>query len=116
MAILILVFLCGVTLVALSQAVVVVPEQRVYLLERFGKFDRTLGPGLHFLIPGVERVAFRHSLEELAVDIAEQLCITRDDVQVEVGGIVYIRIRDPQRACYEVRAERAVIARSATRC
>ena len=75
MEIAILVFLGAVALVALSQMAVVVPEQNVYLLERLGRFDRALHPGLHFVIPFVERVAYRHSLKELPVDIDEQICI-----------------------------------------
>ena len=93
---------CAIAFQLLSKAAVVVPEENVYLVERFGEFHELLRPGLHLMIPYVYRVAYKHSLKELPVDISEQICITRDNVQVDVDAILYIQIVDPQKASYGV--------------
>ena len=80
----------------------VVPQQSAYVVERFGKYSRTLDAGFHILIPGMDKVAYKHSLKELAADIAEQTCITRDNVQVGVDGVLYLQVLDPQRASYGI--------------
>jgi regulator of protease activity HflC (stomatin/prohibitin superfamily) len=80
----------------------VVPQQSAFVIEYLGKYSRTLHAGFHVLMPGFERVAYRHSLKELATDIAEQTCITRDNVQVGVDGILYLQVMDPQRASYGI--------------
>jgi regulator of protease activity HflC (stomatin/prohibitin superfamily) len=81
---------------------VVVPQQNAYVVERWGKYSRTLSAGFHLLIPGMERVAYKHSLKEQAADIAEQVCITRDNVQVGVDGVLYLQVLDPGRASYGI--------------
>ncbi|CCG99789.1 putative protein C16G5,07c [Fibrella aestuarina BUZ 2] len=96
-----------VTLVVLALVVVfstvkVVPQQNAYVVERLGKFFAVLQPGVNFIIPFVDRVAYKHSLKETALDIPEQICITRDNVQVRVDGVIFIQIIDPQKASYGI--------------
>jgi len=91
-----------VVLFALSRIVRVVPQQSAFVIERLGKYSRTLDAGFHILVPLMERVAYKHSLKELATDIAEQTCITRDNVQVGVDGVLYLQVLDPQRASYGI--------------
>src|SRR5690606_31247609 len=73
-----------------------------YIVERLGKFSRVLGAGFHILVPFVERIAYKHTLKEQAVDIVEQVCITRDNVQVGVDGVLYMQVLDPSRASYGI--------------
>ncbi len=91
-----------VVVVVLAKAAVVVPQQNAYVVEYLGKYSRTMRAGFHVLMPFVERVAYRHSLKEHAVDIEEQICITRDNVQVGVDGVLYLQVLDPQRASYGI--------------
>ncbi len=88
--------------VVLARSAVVVPQQSAYVIEYLGRYSKTLKAGFHILIPFVERVAYRHSLKEHAVDIEEQVCITRDNVQVGVDGVLYLQVLDPQRASYGI--------------
>jgi regulator of protease activity HflC (stomatin/prohibitin superfamily) len=78
----------------------IVPQQNAWVVERLGKYDRTLTPGLKFLIPFVERVAYKHSLKEVPLDVPSQVCITRDNTQLQVDGILFFQITDPMRASY----------------
>jgi regulator of protease activity HflC (stomatin/prohibitin superfamily) len=80
----------------------VVPQQSAFVIERLGKFSRTVHAGFHILIPFFERVAYRHTLKEQAVDIDEQVCITKDNVQVGVDGILYLQVLDASRASYGI--------------
>ena len=82
------------------EAVRVVPQQSAYVVERLGKYDRTLPPGLSLIFPPFERVAYVHSLKEVPLDVAEQTCITKDNTQLAVDGIIYYQVTDPQRASY----------------
>ncbi len=91
-----------VVIVVIVKTAVVVPQQNAYVVERLGRYQRTLGAGLHILLPFVDVVRYRHSLKEMAVDIPEQICITRDNVQVGVDGVIYMKILDPERASYGV--------------
>jgi regulator of protease activity HflC (stomatin/prohibitin superfamily) len=83
-----------------SQGLKVVPQQNAWIVERLGKFNRTLLPGLNFLIPFIDRVAYRHSLKEVPMDVPSQVCITRDNTQLTVDGILYYQVTDPMRASY----------------
>jgi regulator of protease activity HflC (stomatin/prohibitin superfamily) len=83
-----------------SQGLKVVPQQNAWIVERLGKFNRTLLPGLNFLIPFVDRVAYKHSLKEVPMDVPSQVCITRDNTQLTVDGILYYQVTDPMRASY----------------
>ncbi|GAA4462721.1 SPFH domain-containing protein [Nibrella saemangeumensis] len=80
----------------------VVPQQTAYVAERLGKFYAVLQPGINFIIPFFDRVAYKHSLKEAALDIPEQICITRDNVQVRVDGVIFIQVVDPQKASYGI--------------
>lgn len=81
---------------------IVISMREVGILERLGKFNKVLEPGFHFLIPFIDRVAYRHEMREEVLDIPSQSCITRDNVQVEVDGVVYLRVMDPKKASYGI--------------
>jgi len=78
----------------------IVPQQNAWVVERLGKYDRTLTPGLKLVIPFVDRVAYKHSLKEVPLDVPSQVCITRDNTQLQVDGILYFQVTDPMRASY----------------
>jgi regulator of protease activity HflC (stomatin/prohibitin superfamily) len=83
-----------------TQSIKVVPQQHAWVVERLGKYHQTLTPGLNFLIPFVDKVAYRHVLKEIPLDIASQVCITRDNTQLQVDGILYFQVTDAMRASY----------------
>lgn len=87
-------------LIFIAQTIKIVPQQNAWVVERLGKYDRTLTPGLKFVIPFVERVAYRHSLKEIPLDVPSQVCITRDNTQLQVDGILYFQVTDPYSASY----------------
>jgi regulator of protease activity HflC (stomatin/prohibitin superfamily) len=89
-------------LVVVSMAVKVVPQQKAYIAERLGKFNGVLQPGINFIIPFFDKIAYKHSLKEQAYDIHEQICITRDNVQVRVDGVIFLQVVDPQKASYGI--------------
>jgi len=91
-----------VAIIILLKTAIVVPQQNGYVVERLGKYSKTLNAGFHILIPFFERVAYKHSLKEQAADIAEQICITKDNVQVGVDGVLYMQVLDPGRASYGI--------------
>jgi regulator of protease activity HflC (stomatin/prohibitin superfamily) len=82
------------------KSIKVVPQQNAWVRERLGKYAGTLTPGLNFLVPFVDKVAYRHSLKEIALDVPEQICITRDNTQLRVDGVLYFQVTDPMRASY----------------
>ena len=86
----------------IAKTAIVVPQQSAYIVEYLGKYRKTMKAGFHILIPFVERVAYKHSLKERAIDIQEQICITRDNVQVGVDGVLYLKVLDAQRASYGI--------------
>ncbi|MBW2242015.1 MAG: paraslipin [Deltaproteobacteria bacterium] len=86
----------------LAKTAVVVPQQSAYIVERLGKYADTLHAGFHILMPFVDRIAYKHSLKERAIDIQEQICITRDNVQVGVDGVLYLQVLDARRASYGI--------------
>ena len=86
----------------LMKTAIVVPQQSAYIVELWGKYSRTLQAGFHILVPLMERVAYKHSLKEMAIDIPEQVCITRDKVQVGIDGVLYMQILDAARASYGI--------------
>ena len=79
---------------------IVVPQQEVYVVERLGRFHKALTAGLNILIPFIDRVAYRHSLKEVPLDVPSQVCITRDNTQLTVDGIIYFQVTDPKLASY----------------
>jgi regulator of protease activity HflC (stomatin/prohibitin superfamily) len=89
-------------IIVLAKTAVVVPQQSAYVVEFLGKYSKTLRAGFHILVPFAERAAYRHSLKEHATDIEEQICITRDNVQVGVDGVLYLQVLDPERASYGI--------------
>ena len=80
----------------------VVPQRSVYIVERLGKFSRSLDAGFHILMPFIDKVAYKQNLKEQALDVASQICITRDNIAVEVDGILYLQVIDPQKASYGI--------------
>jgi len=101
-ALVVAVVLAVLVIIVIAKTAVVVPQQSAYVVERLGKFRDTLGAGFHVLVPFVDAIRYRHSLKETAVDIPEQVCITRDNVQVHVDGVLYLKVLNPERASYGV--------------
>ena len=89
-----------VTVIFVFKSVKVVPQQHAWVLERLGKYNGTLTPGLNFIVPFVDRVAYKHLLKEVPLDIPSQVCITRDNTQLQVDGILYFQVTDAMRASY----------------
>jgi regulator of protease activity HflC (stomatin/prohibitin superfamily) len=96
------VIIAFVVLILIAQTMTVVPQQSAYVIEKFGKYSRTLHAGFHILMPFADRIAYRHSLKEQALDVAEQVCITRDNVQVGVDAVLYMQVLDPHLASYGI--------------
>lgn len=94
--------LAFVIIVVIAKTAVVVPQQSAYVVERLGRYHATLQAGFHILIPFLDSIRYRHSLKEAAIDIPAQVCITRDNVQVGVDGILYLKVLDPERASYGI--------------
>jgi len=88
--------------IIIAKGVCIVPQQSAYVVERLGKFDRVLNAGISYIIPFIDRKAYVHTLKEQAMDIPEQICITRDNVQVGVDGVIFIQVFDPQMASYGI--------------
>ena len=86
--------------VVVVKSVKVVPQQSAWVVERFGKYHGTLGPGLNFVFPVIDVVAYKHSLKEIPLDVPKQICITRDNTQIGVDGILYFQVKDPHKASY----------------
>ena len=89
-----------VAVIFVIRAVKFVPQQNAWVIERMGKYHASLTPGLNFLFPFIDRVAYKHSLKEIPLDVPSQVCITRDNTQLQVDGILYFQVTDPMRASY----------------
>ena len=89
-----------IAIIFVVRSVKVVPQQNAWVVERLGKFHVALTPGLSFLVPFIDRVAYRHSLKEIPLDVPSQVCITKDNTQLQVDGILYFQVTDPMRASY----------------
>ena len=89
-----------IAVIFVSRSIKVVPQQNAWVVERLGKYHATLTPGLNFLVPFVDRLAYKHSLKEIPLDVPSQVCITRDNTQLQVDGILYFQVTDPMRASY----------------
>ena len=89
-----------VALVFVFKTINVVPQQNAWVVERLGKYHATLAPGLNIVVPFVDRVAYKHSLKEIPLDVPPQVCITRDNTQLQVDGILYFQVTDAMRASY----------------
>jgi regulator of protease activity HflC (stomatin/prohibitin superfamily) len=101
-ALLVVIVLAFLVVTVIAKTAVVVPQQSGYVVERLGKYRATLGAGFHVLLPFIDVVRYRHSLKETAADIPEQICITNDNVQVHVDGVLYLQVLNPERASYGV--------------
>ena len=89
-----------IAMIFVFKSVKVIPQQHAWVLERLGKYNGTLTPGLNFIVPFVDRVAYKHLLKEVPLDIPSQVCITRDNTQLQVDGILYFQVTDAMRASY----------------
>ncbi|WP_027996949.1 SPFH domain-containing protein [Simplicispira psychrophila] len=89
-----------IAVIFIARSVKVVPQQNAWVKERLGKYAGTLSPGLNFLVPFIDRVAYKHSLKEIPLDVPSQVCITRDNTQLQVDGVLYFQVTDPMRASY----------------
>ncbi len=92
----------GLIVFVIAKTAVVVPQQSAFVIETLGRYSRTISAGFHVLVPFVDRVAYRHTLKEQPIDVPEQVCITRDNVQVAIDGILYMQVLDPRQASYGV--------------
>jgi regulator of protease activity HflC (stomatin/prohibitin superfamily) len=97
-----LVIMVFLALIIFMKTVKIVPQRSAFIVERLGKYAGTLNAGFHILIPFLDKVSYKHSLKENAVDVPPQLCVTKDNVTVEVDGILYIQVMDPQKASYGI--------------
>src|SRR3954465_12374932 len=93
-------FVIALAVVFVIEGIKVVPQQNAWVVERLGKFNTILEPGLNFIVPFIDRVAYRHSLKEVPLDVPEQVCITKDNTQLGVDGILYYQVTDPRLASY----------------
>jgi len=94
--------LAFVVIIVFFKLIRIVPEQQAYVIEQFGKYKSTLGSGLHLIIPFIQKVAYKHILKEEVLDVQPQVCITSDNVQVTVDGLLYLRVMDPEKASYGI--------------
>ncbi|MCK9183092.1 MAG: paraslipin [Fibrobacteraceae bacterium] len=101
-AIVVAIILAITVIVVIAKTAVIVPQQSAYVVERLGRYHSTLNAGFHILFPFIDAIRYRHNLKESALDIAEQICITKDNVQVAVDGVLYYKILDPQKASYGI--------------
>lgn len=92
--------LIAVAVVVIAKGIVIVPQQMAFVVERLGRYNGTLDAGLHIIIPMIDRIAYRHSLKEVPMDVAPQVCITRDNTQVQIDGILYYQVTDAKLASY----------------
>lgn len=95
-------FVAMIILFVLYNTVVIVPMRESYVVQRLGKFKKVLDPGFHFLIPFFDSIAYKHEIREQVFDIPSQTCITNDNMQVEVDGLVYLKVIDPKKASYGI--------------
>ena len=95
-------FVALVVLIAILKTAIVVPQKTAYIVERLGKYRCTLEAGFHILVPFIDRVAYKHTLKEQAIDVPPQECITKDNIAVSVDGILYMQVMDPAKASYGI--------------
>src|SRR5437763_10627922 len=100
-------------MIMISRIARVVPQQQAWVIERLGKFSGTLNAGFHLLVPFMDTVRYKHSLKEIAIDVPEQVCITKDNVQVAVDGILYFKVLNAERASYGISHYNCAIAQLA---
>jgi len=98
----VIILLAVITLVVLAKTAIVVPQQSAFVVERLGRYAGTLDAGFHILVPFIDVIRYKHSLKEAALDIPAQICITRDNVQVQVDGVLYLKVLNPERTSYGI--------------
>ena len=98
----VLIAVCVLAFFIFTGSIKIIPQREAYIIERLGKYKETLTAGFKVIIPFVDRVSYKHSLKEQAIDVASQICITKDNISVEVDGIMYIQVVDPQKASYGI--------------
>ena len=96
----VLIVIAVLALVIIVKSIAIVPQQHAWVVERLGKYDRTLSPGAALVLPFIERVSYKHSLKEIPLDVPSQVCITRDNTQLQVDGVLYFQVTDAMRASY----------------
>ncbi len=89
-------------IIILAKTIRIVPQRISFIIERLGKYTSSLGAGFHILVPFIDKVAYKHSLKEQAIDVPPQTCITQDNISVEVDGILYLQVMDPKKASYGI--------------
>jgi regulator of protease activity HflC (stomatin/prohibitin superfamily) len=89
-------------IVTVAKTAQIVPQRSAYVVERLGKYAKTLEAGFHLLIPFVDRIAYRHTMKEEAIDVDRQACVTKDNIQVVVNGVIYLQVMDPKDASYGI--------------
>lgn len=89
-----------IAMVIVSKTVKIVPQQHAWVLERFGRYHATLAPGLNIVLPFIDRIAYKHVLKEIPLEVPSQVCITRDNTQLQVDGVLYFQVTDPMKASY----------------
>ncbi|WP_052573786.1 stomatin-like protein [Haloferula sp. BvORR071] len=92
----------AVLVIALLMTARIVPQRQAYIVDRLGKYHKTLDAGLHITIPFIDRVAYKHSLKEIAMDVPPQFCITKDNIAIEIDGLLYMQVLDPKLASYGI--------------
>jgi regulator of protease activity HflC (stomatin/prohibitin superfamily) len=112
-AIYVVIVIAILVIIVVAKTATVVPQQSAYVVESLGRYSRTIQAGFHILIPFVERIAYKHNLKEEAIDIPEQICITKDNVQVGVDGVLYLQVLDASRASYGITNYRFAITQLA---
>ena len=98
----VIVLLAIMAIIVIAKTAIVVPQQSAYVVERLGRYSGTLDAGFHILLPFIDVIRYKHSLKESALDIPAQVCITRDNVQVGVDGVLYLKVLNPERASYGI--------------
>jgi regulator of protease activity HflC (stomatin/prohibitin superfamily) len=109
----VLILAAALVIIVLAKTAIVVPQQSAFVIESLGRYSRTIQAGFHILVPFVERISYRHSLKEEAIDIPEQICITRDNVQVGVDGVLYLQVLEASKASYGITNYRFAITQLA---
>lgn len=89
-------------IIALAKTAQIVPQRKAFVVERLGKYSRTLEAGFHVLIPFLDRIAYKHSLKEVALDVPSQMCITQDNIAIEIDGVLYLQVLDAKKASYGI--------------
>ena len=91
-----------IVVIAVIKTAKIVPQRKAFVVERLGKYNRTLGAGFHFLIPFIDKISYKHSLKETAVDVPSQMCITKDNIAIEIDGVLYMQVLDAKKASYGI--------------